>query len=225
MGSAAFQLSVAFFPVQLEHYAFLVWWAWAVCGICWIYWLLTAPWMKRHVWCRGIALQPTVSPVGPMPSIGGWNKPTHNVRCVGVMIDQSGAKICFQNVAIPGQEVGRFREAQVHIAYSLESSGEEVALIFPARWIGHDRGQVEVGPKTECAVLAYFTGKSWQTIAFRDSPLATGWLDRIEYIALPSGNIRIKATLFGENNFSLEPLIGVLTLGKEGNASFKKTSS
>ncbi len=222
MGSAAFQLSVALFPEQLQHYAFLVKWVWIGCGLCWFFWLFTHPWMKRHVWCRSsdFATVPDVAP----PMYSGWTKPAYNVQCVGVMIDQSGAKICFQNVAIPGQEVGRFREAQLRISYSLERSGEEVALVFPARWIGHDKGQIEIGPKTQCAVLTYFTGKSWQTITFRDSPLASGWLDRIEYITLPSGRISIKATLFGENNFSLEPFMGVLTLGKDGDASFMKTS-
>jgi len=144
----------------------------------------------------------------------------HNVQCVGVTTGEKAAQIGFKNVEITNQPIGNFREARLRIEYYSDSSGEEIAVVFPARWIGHDKGDIEIGPVTQSALLAFFTGENWKTIRFLDYPLGTGWLDRIEYISLPSEKVKIKATLFGEHNISIPTVTGMLTLKADGSASF-----
>ena len=236
MGSAAFQLSVALFPVQLEHYAFLVWWAWAVCGICWAYWLLTAPWMKRHIWCRGIALQSAISPVVPLPSIGDYTKPSHNVQFAGFKLfpldpdlpDLALGLFCFENVLIPGKPIENFHSARLRVIYRDFSSGETIAEAFPARWHDSPDDSISIcADENKCAVIASCIGSKWTTDSLIDVPINPaleygfgGSEYKRESIPLPLGRIKIKATLIGEQNLSLPPIEGILTLGENGHASF-----
>lgn len=135
-----------------------------------------------------------------------------NVQCLGIEAGNGTAKICFQNVAIPGEQIGYFREARVKVDYSLEAYSEQVATIFPARWIGFDEGEIEVGVTPQCAVLAVYLGTSWIAVDISNN--------RFQYTPLPSTRLKIVATLFGENNLSLPPIAGLLILGEDGIASF-----
>jgi len=154
----------------------------------------------------------------------------HNVRCVGVEIepDFPMVRICFRNIEIPGEPVGRFKAARLKINYYLESSGEEVAEIFPARWIGFpDQDEIEVGVKKVCAVLAMHSRDSdigWEAHSTNGIPAEIDWKYTTERTFLPSDSLKIVANLIGENNLSMDkPIKGVLTLREDRSASWSLT--
>jgi hypothetical protein len=152
--------------------------------------------------------------------------PKHNVECIGVIAGEKAAKIGFVNVEIPDQEIGNFRNARVRIRYILASSGEEVALVFPARWIGSDEDEVSVEFVPRYAALAVYIGNRWHGVrtveVFTPQSEIESYFRR-ELMPLPSGALRIEATLIGEKNLSLKPFMGILTLGEDGAASFDRT--
>lgn len=231
MGSAAFQLSVAFFPVQLKHYAFLVWWTWAVCGVCWAYWLLTAPWMKRHLWCRGTASQPAISPVVRLPSVAGWNKPTHNVQCVGFKVFRNDdfvvATLGFQN-APTGKPLGKFQSPRLRVIYYDHLTGAELADMCPTVW-WNDSGDTptDIGVRAQYALVASFFKQipKWTASESNEPSEDFDAWHKLNSADLPNGEIRVIAMLSGAHDLRVPPVEGVLTLHGDGNASFIKTSS
>jgi hypothetical protein len=133
--------------------------------------------------------------------------------------------MCFRNEAIPGKLVGRFKAARLKVNYFLESTGEEVAEIFPARWRGFpDQDEIEIGVTKVCAVLAMHSldpDLGWQAHSTRGIPAEIGWKYETERYFLPSSRLKIVANLIGENNLSMDtPITGVLTLGDDRSASF-----
>jgi hypothetical protein len=232
MGSVAFQLSVAIWPNQFQHYAFLVKWVWIGCGLFWLAWLLSHPWIRRHVYARAAIFPPSQSPVMPLPTpqpstAAKPSRLTHKVKCVGVIAGEKAAKIGFVNVEIPDQEVGNFRKARLKIRYILAASGEEVATVFPARWIDSDEDAVSVEFVPRYAALAVYIGNRWHGVetveVFTPQSEIESHYSR-ELRPLPSTQLKIEATLIGERNLSLKPFTGVLTLNESGNASFLQDS-
>lgn len=140
--------------------------------------------------------------------------PDHNVQCLGVTIQDSTVTIGFQNVLTPGKLVGDFRHARLRVEYRMESTGQEWETIFPARWACYEQGDVQIGIVPQYAFLAghYHTEKEWYGLNAEDR------------IRLPIGAWKIRATLIGEGNLSLPPYEGILTLSKDGTATFQSMS-
>ena len=164
----------------------------------------------------------------PQPSIVAKpSRLTHKVKCVGVISGEKTAKIGFVNVEIPDQEVGNFRKARLKIRYILAASGEEVATVFPARWIDSDEDTVSVEFVPRYAVLAVYIGNRWHGVetveVFTPQSEIESHYSR-ELRPLPSTQLKIEATLIGERNLSLKPFTGVLTLNESGDASFLQDS-
>lgn len=234
MGSAAFQISVALYPDQLQHYAFLVKWVWMACGLCWMIWLLSHPWMQQHLWPCHASPSPIRQPdqscaVGP-------KTPSHNMRFVGfrrIQInpdfpDLALATLCFENVLIPGKLIADFHFARLKVNYLDFSTGDAIAKAFPARW--HDSPEAPISicaSEIKCAIIASCIGNKWATDSLIDTPINPaleygfgGSEYKHESVPLPLGRIKIKATLIGTHNLSIPPVEGILTLEKNGAASF-----
>ena len=167
-------------------------------------------------------------PASPVPSKPELLK--HNVQLVGVEIYQDFPMVlmCFRNVEIPGKPVGYFRSARLKVNYYLESSGEEVAESFPARWSGFaDQDEIEIGFKKECAILAMHSLDpyiGWEAHETKGIPAEIGWKYITERKFLPSDRLKIVANLIGENNLSMDkPIEGILTLGEDRSASWTLT--
>ncbi|MHB1958422.1 MAG: hypothetical protein ACYCO5_05265 [Acidobacteriaceae bacterium] len=155
------------------------------------------------------------------------SKSPHNVQCLGVEAGERAAQIGFINVEIPNQDVGNFNRARLKIRYSLAHSGEEVALVFPARWIGSDEYEISIGFEPEYAVLAVYINNQWHGVETVEVLTPQSEIEsyfRRELRLLPSAQLRIEATLFGKNNLSLLPFTGILTLREDGSASFQPTT-
>jgi len=241
MGSIAFQVSVAVWPNQFQYYAFLVKWVWIVCGLSWTAWLLSHPWVRKHVYARAAILPPTQSAVtlDPVPHPAARSKePAHNVQFVGFKLFDFGSDLpglalglfCFENVLIPGKPIENFRFARLRVAYRDLSTGEVIAESFPAKWHGSPDAPIDIlGGEKKCAVIASCIGSKWTTDSLREEPvnprLSYG-LGGTEYtrecFPLPLGRMKIEATLTGERNLSISPVSGVLTLGEIGSASFAR---
>lgn len=151
----------------------------------------------------------------------------HNVQCVGVEIgpDFPIVRMCFRNIETPGKPFGSFRSARLKVNYISESSGEEIAEVFPVRWIGFDEDKIEIGVKKQCAEIARQSTFGWEALSTRAIP---GEIGGREYTTdstyLPSERLKIVATLIGENNLSLDkPIEGILALDQDGSASFTRT--
>jgi hypothetical protein len=154
----------------------------------------------------------------------------HNVQCVGVEItpDFPVVLMCFRNVEIPGKPVGRFKAARLKVTFYLESSGELVEEIFPARWSGFpDQDEIEIGVKKVCAILAMHSLNSdigWEAHSTKGIPAEIGLKYILERTFLPSDRLKVVANLIGENNLSMDrPIEGVLTLGEDRSASWTFT--
>lgn len=147
----------------------------------------------------------------------------HNVQCAGVDAGEMAARIGFINIETPNQEVGNFHRARLKVRYSLAHSGEEVALVFPARWIGSDEDEISIEFVPRYAVLAVYIGNQWhgvETIEVFTPQSECESYYRRELKPLPTAQLRIEAILFGEKNLSLLPFTGILTLEEDGAASW-----
>jgi hypothetical protein len=153
----------------------------------------------------------------------GVAKPEHNVQCLGVRTGDRAADIGFVNVEIPSREVAIFSRAKLKIRYSV--AGKQVEIVFPARWIGSNEYETSIGFVPEYAVLAVYIGNEWFGVETEDVPMTQAEIEfyyRRKLKPLPTAELSIEATLIGENNLSLSPLTGTLTLRKDGTASFYK---
>lgn len=154
----------------------------------------------------------------------------HNVQCVGVEITPNFPLVlmCFRNVEIPGKPVGRFKAARLKVTFYLESTGEQVEEVFPARWSGFpDQDEIEIGVKKVCAILAMHSLDSdlgWEAHSTNGIPAEIGWKYILERTFLPSDRLKVVANLIGENNLSMDkPIEGILTLGEDRSASWTLT--
>lgn len=144
----------------------------------------------------------------------------HNVQCLGLASISEPPQmlaLCFENVLIPNERVNEFKSARLKVVYYNHPSGEEILEVFPARWWGTREASVNLRTKKMCAeIVSYFDNgwKAHQVIEMKTDP------NTLLIRFLPFGTIRIVATLIGEDNLSLPPFTGILTLEKGGSASF-----
>lgn len=163
-----------------------------------------------------------ITPQVPVP-ITISSKPLHNVQCLGVRAGEKAADIGFVNMEIPNRTVASFHRARLKIRYSLAHSGQAVEIVFPARWIDSDEYDISIGFVPVYAVLAVQIGSEWYGVETEEVLMPHAEIEayyRRKLKPLPSGKLRIEATLIGENNLSLAPFTGTLTLGENGMASF-----
>lgn len=238
MCSTAFQISVALYPDQLQHYAFLVKWVWIACGLCWMIWLLSHPWMQQHLWHCHASPPPVRQPNQAHAVVP--KAPSHNVRFVGfrrIQIDPDFpdltlATLCFENALIPGKPVVDFHFARLQVNYSDFSTEEMIAEAFLARWHDSPHAPIDISAgRKQCAIIASCISSKWATDSLIDTPINPaleydfgGSEYKHESVPLPLGRIKIKATLIGTHNLSIPPVEGILTLGADGSASFLNTS-
>jgi hypothetical protein len=157
----------------------------------------------------------------------------HNVQCLGttqITEPPQMLALCFENVLIPNKLVDEFKSARLKVVYFSHPSGEEILEVFPARWWGTREAAVNLGTKKRCAEIATFIPdsayitdrfngwKAHQVIETKNDP------NTLLIRFLPLGAIRIVATLIGEGNLSIPPFTGILTLEKDGSASFEHIS-
>jgi hypothetical protein len=167
----------------------------------------------------------------PAPPVPSKPEPLkHNVQCLGVEITPDFPLIlmCFRNIEIPGKPVGLFKAARLKVTFYLESSGEEVAEIFPVKWSGFpDQDEIEIGVKKVCAILAMHSLDSdlgWEAHSTKGIPAEIGWKYILERTFLPSDRLKVVANLIGEDNLSMDkPIEGILTLGEDRSASWTLT--
>jgi hypothetical protein len=154
----------------------------------------------------------------------------HNVQCVGfkhvvfdpLLPELTAATLSYQNVPIIGEEIGEFYNARLKVSF--HSDGEDVAIVFPAKWIDSDSSAITIDVIAKSAIIASCIAGRWGADRLIDPD--RGWVyNNVESVKLPVGRIEIIATLFGQSNLSVPPTIGVLTLGEDGSASFTKTQS
>jgi hypothetical protein len=241
MGCAAFTLLgiLVLYANKSNHWALLA--TFGLAAFC-LLWACFLAWRdeERKVIDLTAKLQaleaaPRVPAIGNIyfqaPPVAAMPEPLkHNVKCVGVEIppDFPLVLMCFRNIEIPGKPVGRFKSARLKVTFYLESSGEQVEEIFPARWSGFpDQDEIEVGVKKACAVLAMHSLNSdigWEAHSTKGIPAEIGLKYILERTFLPSARLKIVANLIGENNISLDkPIKGILALGEDRSASWTPT--
>jgi len=175
---------------------------------------------------RSLQLAPAGMPLpAPPPKADSKpSRPNHNVQCLGVTAGEKAAQIGFRNAEIPNQEIGNFHSARLRIRYTLAESPEnEVALVYPARWIGSDEDRISIGFVPQFAVIAVYVGEQWHGVSTVEVFTPQSEIEsyyRRELTPLPNAQLRIEATLIGDDNLSLVPFTGILTLGGNGVASF-----
>jgi len=138
--------------------------------------------------------------------------------------------VCFENVLIPNESIEEFKSARLKVSYYSCPSGEEILEVFPAKWCGTREAVINIGTKKVCGEIASYYGSLGPSGPTRYSKWKAHHV--IETIAdqngilirfLPLGPMKIVATLIGEGNLSLAPFTGILTLEKEGSATFEQT--
>jgi hypothetical protein len=154
----------------------------------------------------------------------------HNVQCVGfkhivfnpLLPELTAAALCYQNVPIIGEQIGEFYSARLKVSFHLEGDGEDVTVVFPAKWIDSDSSAITIDVISKSAIIASCIAGRWGADRLIDPE--RGWVyNNVESVKLPVGRIEIIATLFGQSNLSVPPYTGVLTLREDGSSSFTKT--
>jgi hypothetical protein len=169
-------------------------------------------------------------PIGTLTQPYSHTASKHNVKCLGLaQVDEHPQMLglSFENVLIPNEPIDEFRSARLKVAYYNHPSGEEILEVFPAKWCSTRDGAVNIGTKKVYGEIASYYGeaaldcrsrwKTHQVIETKAGP--NGILIRF----LPLGAMKIVATLIGEGNLSLSPFTGILTLEKDGAATFEET--
>jgi len=151
-------------------------------------------------------------------------KPKHNVQCIGFKVISDDpfaiAALCFQNVPIPGGLIGKFEWPRLRVVYYENSTGQEIADLCPLQWWGSDDRPIEINANGSHAVIAsYFEGE-WKAYEVNEPSDDFGAWNKLHSVDLLAGEFRIIATLSGVYNLGIAPLKGLLTLGKDGTASF-----
>jgi hypothetical protein len=149
--------------------------------------------------------------------------PKHNVQCLGVIVGEKAAKIGFRNVEVANQKIADFHQARARIRYTVAASGAEIATVHAAQWADSREYDISIGFDPQYAVVAVFLENCWFAVSTVE--VLTPWSEseayfKREYTPLPTGHLKIEATLFGEENLTLPAYYGVLTLTEDGQASF-----
>ncbi|MGA3371792.1 MAG: hypothetical protein ABSC48_08540 [Terracidiphilus sp.] len=154
-------------------------------------------------------------------------KPPHNVQYVEFRIIESEpfviAALRFQNVPIPGKVMGKFEWPRLRAIFYENSTGQEIADLSSIQWWDEKDGITDINAEGRDADIAsYFEGKWTASETYSDeNTLQT----RLHSVELPFGDTRIIAALSGGYSNSPDVTVtGVLTLGKDGTASFQRTS-
>ena len=160
-------------------------------------------------------------------------KPQHNVQCVGfkVISDDdlplSTAALCFQNVPTSGKLMGKFECPRLRVIYYSNSTGQEIADMCPLQWTGSENGPNEITAEGSYAEIATFLTLSdvWRLFEVNGSPGDFDDWHKLHHIEIPAGEYRIIAMLSGSYDLHIPPVTGVLTLEKDGTASFQRANN
>lgn len=152
-------------------------------------------------------------------------KPQHNVQYIGFKFIHEGpfrmATLCFQNVPIAGQLMGKFERPRLRVIYYENSTGQEIADMCPVPWWDERDGITDISAQGRAAYIAsYFDGK-WTANEHNESSENYDSWNQLDSVELPMGEIRILALLSDEEGKRSSGIIsGILTL--QGNtASFQ----
>jgi hypothetical protein len=154
----------------------------------------------------------------PPPSQAHLVKPQHNVQYVEFKSIHSDpffiAALCFQNVPT-GRPMGKFESPRLRVIYYEHSTGQEIADLSPIAWWDSRDGITDISAEGRDADIAsHFEGKWEASETYSDENTLES---RLHSVALPFGEVRIVAYLFG--NYEESPAVtvrGILTLGEEG---------
>ena len=162
----------------------------------------------------------------PKPADSGWTKPAHNVQCVGFKAISDPpftiAALIFRNVP-NGKLLGKFRYPRLSVTYYDNSTGLEIVYMCPMLWWNqYEDVPAEIDASESYSQVALYCEGKWKAYELnepRDDDLYPK--DRLNSVELPAGEFRIVAVLSGDyGSLSIPQVTGVLTLGKDGNASF-----
>lgn len=195
------------------------WVYWTIAGFA-AFWSCFMAWRDEHG--QVAALKAKIETLSKNTPAQIPVEPTHNVKCLGVTIDATAVSITFQNVLKPGATVAEFRNARLMVEFKRQSNGEIWLTLFPAKWILENELNVSIGVEPISAFIAAYypvTEHKWKALVSEAvTPSDSCWRERIGGINLSFDEYRIKATLVGENNLSIEPIEGTLNLQEDGNA-------
>lgn len=174
---------------------------------------------------------PPLSVTTPAPQ-SKPSKPEHNVQCIGFrhFEDDSdlfpSAELIFKNVPT-GELLGKFMWPRLRVIYYDNSTGIEIADMCPLVWrMKSGNAPNEIGTEESYAQLATqvpFVG--WRAFEINEDADEFGERNELNPVELPTGELRIVATLSGGYKASIKSVTGVLTLGEDGTASFSKMGS
>lgn len=197
--------------------------------------LIAAGWFERRANSRRAsetAHASVLEPPSSSPSIPNAPvKPPHNVHCVGFKLFSDDpfnvATLIFRNVP-NGNLLGKFKAPRLRVIFYDHLTGQEIADMCPLQWwnTNEEFGPSEIDASEHYAAVASFfilDGKGKWTAyevneAREDDPHPRHELNSAE---LPTGKMRIVAMLSSQyGTVSIAPITGILTLGKDGSASF-----
>jgi hypothetical protein len=231
MGCAAFTLLGIWVLFANKSNAWALQATFGLAAFC-LFWACFLAWRDKEREVQQLAAKlrmletlPSATPVQhiylptPLPKV---ESPKHNVRCLGVEIEDICVTICFQNVPIPGEPVGDFENARLCVEYMDGLTGIEWVTVFPARWIDDGQGKNAVGITPRRAFLAsFYKHDDWRALPSLEGTSDLSHQERIDGLSLPSRCLKVKVTLVGEKNLTLAPVVGFLTLRDDGQAAWE----
>jgi len=163
----------------------------------------------------------------------GPAKAQHNVQCVGFRfiseehVPLSYAALCFQNVPTLGKLMGKFEYPCLRVVYYENSTGQEIADLCPLQWYESENLPSEITADVSYAEIATFLVASsvWRLFEVNERSIDDlDYRDKFRFREVPAGEYRIIAILSGSPKLHISPVTGILTLGKDGTASFQRTT-
>src|ERR1700733_5964760 len=123
--------------------------------------------------------------------------------------------------------MGKFECPRLRVIYYSNSTGQEVADMCPLQWTGSENGQNEITAEGSYAEIATFLTLSdvWRLFEVNGSPGDFDDWHKLHHIEIPAGEYRIIAMLSGSYDLHIPPVTGVLTLEKDGTASFQRANN
>jgi hypothetical protein len=113
------------------------------------------------------------------------------------------------------------------VVYYDNSTGQEIADLCPLMWLDSENGPNEIDASGSCAIVASFLEGKWQACEINEPDPAEEYFPRDKYhwINILAREVRITAVLSGQyGTLHIPPVTGILTLGKDGLASFQRTA-
>ena len=157
----------------------------------------------------------------------GLDKPQHNVQYVGFQMfsddDFITATLSFRNVP-NGKLLGKFEMPRLRVIYYIQSTGEEIADMFPVEWWS-DTGSnpMDIGSQEQYAVVGSFFNQHgfWKAVEQLEDDSSFEY--RLNSKQISTGSLHIRASLSSVTGLRIPPVEGILTLGEDGTASFQLT--